>query len=45
MMILDIEFGKIKAKFGGSNAGHNAIPQYDSISLIKRRFIQEFVLV
>ena len=22
---LDVEFGKIKAKFGGSNAGHNGI--------------------
>ena len=26
---LDIEFGKIKAKFGGSNAGHNGIASID----------------
>ncbi len=26
---LDIEFGKIKAKFGGSNAGHNGIASLD----------------
>ena len=26
---LDIEFGKIKAKFGGSNAGHNGIGSID----------------
>ena len=29
MMILDVEFGKIKAKFGGSNAGHNGIASID----------------
>ena len=26
---LDVEFGKIKAKFGGSNAGHNGIASID----------------
>ncbi len=26
---LDLEFGKIKAKFGGSNAGHNGIASID----------------
>ncbi len=26
---LDIEFGKIKAKFGGSSAGHNGIASID----------------
>ena len=26
---LDIEFGKIKAKFGGSNAGHNGVASID----------------
>ena len=26
---LDIEFGKIKAKFGGSDAGHNGIASID----------------
>ena len=26
---LDIDFGKIKAKFGGSNAGHNGIASID----------------
>ena len=26
---LDIEFGKIKTKFGGSNAGHNGIASID----------------
>jgi len=26
---LDIEFGKIKAKFGGSSAGHNGIESID----------------
>ena len=26
---IDIEFGKIKAKFGGSNAGHNGIASLD----------------
>ena len=26
---LDIEFGKIKAKFGGSDAGHNGIKSLD----------------
>ena len=26
---LDIEFGKVKAKFGGSNAGHNGIASID----------------
>ena len=28
-MILDIDFGKIKAKFGGSSAGHNGIESID----------------
>ena len=28
-MILDVEFGKIKAKFGGSSAGHNGIASID----------------
>ena len=28
---LDIEFGKIKAKFGGSSAGHNGIESIDKI--------------
>jgi len=26
---LDVEFGKIKAKFGGSNAGHNGVASID----------------
>ena len=26
---LDVEFGKVKAKFGGSNAGHNGIASID----------------
>jgi PTH1 family peptidyl-tRNA hydrolase len=26
---LDVEFGKIKAKFGGSSAGHNGIASID----------------
>ena len=26
---LDIEFGKIKAKFGGSSAGHNGVASID----------------
>ena len=26
---LDLEFGKIKAKFGGSSAGHNGISSID----------------
>ena len=26
---LDVEFGKIKAKFGGSSAGHNGIESID----------------
>ena len=26
---LDVEFGKIKTKFGGSNAGHNGIASID----------------
>ena len=29
MMTLDIDFGKIKAKFGGSSAGHNGIESID----------------
>ena len=29
---LDIEFGKIKAKFGGSNAGHNGIASIDKFN-------------
>jgi len=28
---LDVEFGKIKAKFGGSDAGHNGIASIDKI--------------
>ena len=26
---MDVEFGKIKAKYGGSNAGHNGIASID----------------
>ena len=29
MMILDIDFGKVKAKFAGSSAGHNGIESID----------------
>ena len=29
MMTLDIDFGKVKAKFGGSSAGHNGIESID----------------
>ena len=28
---LDVEFGKIKAKFGGSDAGHNGIASIDNL--------------
>ena len=31
MMTLDIDFGKIKTKFGGSSAGHNGIESIDRL--------------
>ena len=39
---LDIDFGKVKAKFGGSDAGHNGIASIDKFI---GKNIQEFELV